>query len=133
MSVFYVTGPTAARWVYGFRPVEFNGGRRLPVDVHADDEAFVITAAVPGLKADDLKIEVQDDVVTLRGKVGGAETDEDGYLLREVARGEFERSLRLPDPVDAAKAEASIENGLLRVRIPKAEEAKPKTISIKTR
>ncbi len=115
-----------------YEPTGFNGGRRLPLDVRADEEAYVITAAVPGLKPEDLKIEVLEDVVTLRGEIPGAEGDE-GYLLRERSAGEFERSLRLPDPLDASKAEASLENGLLTLRIPKADQARPKTIKVQAR
>ncbi len=116
-----------------YEPTGFNGGRRLPVDVRADDEAYVITAAVPGLKAEDLKIEVLEDVITLRGEIRAADEGNDGYLRRELRAGEFQRSLRLPNPLDASKAEASIENGLLTLRIPKADEARPKTIKVKAR
>lgn len=114
-----------------YQPVGFNGGTRLPVDVKADTEAYEITAAVPGLKPDDLKIEILDDVVTLSGKIAERGQESDGYLLRELSLGEFSRSLRLPDPLDASKAEAMVENGVLTLRIPKAEGARPKTIKVK--
>lgn len=114
-----------------YQPVRFNGGRRLPVDVHVDSEEYVITAAVPGLLVEDLKIEILDDVVTLSGEVASEESDEESMLLNEISNGSFTRSLRMPDPLDAEKAEALIENGLLTVRIPKSEEAKPKTIEVK--
>jgi HSP20 family protein len=129
MTTVYLTryAPTYRR----YQPVGFNGGSRLPVDVKADTEAYEITAAVPGLKPDDLKIEILEDVVTLSGKVAEREEESDGYLLRELALGEFSRSLRLPDPLDASKAEAVVENGVLTLRIPKAEEARPKTIKVK--
>jgi HSP20 family protein len=112
-------------------PVEFNGGRRIPVDVHADSDEFVITAMVPGLTADDLEVEILDDVVSLRAEIEPEENGDGEYLLRERAFGRFVRSLRLPDAVDASKADASVENGLLKLRIPKAEEAKPKKIKVK--
>jgi HSP20 family protein len=129
MTTVYLTRYAPAYRRY--QPVGFNGGSRLPVDVKADTEAYEITAAVPGLKADDLKIEILEDVVTLSGKVAEREEENDGYLLRELALGEFSRSLRLPDPLDASKAEAVVENGVLTLRIPKAEEARPKTIKVK--
>lgn len=131
MTAWYLTHYRSPR-LRCYEPTGFNGGRRLPLNVRADEEAYVITAAVPGLKPDDLKIEVLDDVVTLRGQIPDAEAN-DGYLLRELSAGEFERSLRLPDPLDASKAEASVENGLLTVRIPKADEARPKTIRVQAR
>lgn len=123
--------PSGSRRFRHYQPVRFNGGRRLPVDVHVDSEEYVITAAVPGLLAEDLKIEILDDVVTLSGEVASEENDEERVLLNELSHGSFTRSLRMPDPLDAENAEAQIENGVLTVRIPKSEEAKPKTIEVK--
>ena len=115
-----------------YAPMSFNGGRRLPVDVHADDEAFVITAAVPGLTAQDLQIDILDDLLTLRGEIKAEENGHGEALLREIAPvAEFSRKLRLPEPVDADQAEAKVENGVLTVRIPKAESARPKQIEVK--
>ncbi len=127
----YYMVPRGSRKFRHYQPVRFNGGRRLPVDVHVDSEEYVITAAVPGLLVEDLKIEILDDIVTLSGEVASEESDEEGMLLHEISYGSFTRSLRMPDPLDAEKAEAQIENGLLTVRIPKSEEAKPKTIEVK--
>jgi HSP20 family protein len=129
MSYYMV--PSGSRRFRHYQPVRFNGGRRLPVDVHVDSEEYVITAAVPGLLAEDLKIEILDDVVTLSGEVASEENDEERVLLNELSHGSFTRSLRMPDPLDAENAEAQIENGVLTVRIPKSEEAKPKTIEVK--
>lgn len=130
MATFYMT-PSYRQAVRWYRPVGFNGGTRLPVDVRADEEAYTITAAVPGLKAEDLHVEVLDDVVTLRGQIGAEDEAERQYLLRELSLGEFSRSLRLPDPLDASKAEATVVNGMLTLRIPKADEARPKVIQVK--
>src|SRR3989304_5409512 len=129
MSNFYLTRYAPA--VRRYQPVGINGGTRLPVDVKADSEGYEITAAVPGLKAEDLQIEILEDVVTLRGKTAERSEEADGYLLRELDLGEFTRSLRLPDPLDASNAEAVVENGVLTLRIPKAEGARPKTIKVK--
>jgi HSP20 family protein len=129
MSTLYLTRyAPAVRW---YAPTGFNGGTRLPLDVKAEPEAYEITAVVPGLKPEDLQIEILEDVVTLRGKMGDHSRENDGYLLREIEMGEFVRSLRLPDPLDASKAEAVVQNGVLTLRIPKAEEARPKTIKVK--
>lgn len=106
---------------------------KLPVDVHADAEAYEITAVVPGLSADDLKIEILDNVVTLSGELAEAENGNGKYLLRERRYGPFERRLRLPDPIEADASEAKIENGVLVLRVPKAEEAKPRLIKVKGR
>jgi len=113
------------------RPVGFNGGRRIPMDIHADDESYVITAVTPGLKAEDLKIEILGDVVTLRGEIRRDEPErETDYLLRELSYGAFERTLQLPETVDAEKAEASLADGVLTVRLPKTEDARPKQIKV---
>lgn len=108
-----------------------NGTRALAVDVLATDEAFVITAAVPGLHAEDLKLEVLGDTVTLQGEVAEPAAEEGSqWLLRERRHGAFARTLVLPVAVDGAAAEASIDNGLLTVRLPKVEVARPKTIKV---
>lgn len=135
MTNYYITPRTYHRFRQ-YRPVGFNGGRRLPLDVRVDSDEYVITAAVPGWKAEDLHVEILDDVLTLRAEIQQDEVEENGngdYLLREISHGGFSRSLRLPDPADASKAEAKIEDGLLQVRIPKAEEARPKEIKVKVR
>ena len=107
-----------------------SGVRALPVDVLATDEAFILTAAVPGLKAEELKLEVLVDTVTVQGEVAAPEVENGNWLLRERRYGAFARTLVLPVAVDGAAAEASIDNGLLTIRLPKAEESKPKTIKV---
>lgn len=121
--------------IRGFNgPVGFNGGRRVPLDVRADDEAYVITAELPGLTPDEVKIDILDDVVTLSGEIVAEENGHSEALLREIPElGSFSRRLRLPEPVDAEQAEASMKNGLLTLRIPKSEAARPKSIQIKAK
>jgi HSP20 family protein len=126
MTTYYLTHPMH------YRPMGFNGGRRVPVDVSSDDDAYVIRAAVPGLKPEEVEIQIHDDLVMLRGTPkADDEQDGRGYLLREMGSTHFERRLRLPEPVEAGKAEATIENGLLTLRLPIAETAKPKTIKVR--
>jgi HSP20 family protein len=132
MRTYYMVPREFGR-IRAYRPVGFNGGRRMPIDIQADSEAYVIKAEVPGLKAEDLKIEILDDVLTLHGEVSQEENGHDDYLLRELSYGSFSRKLRLPDAVDASKADAKIEDGVLMVRLPKAEETKPKVIKVKAR
>ena len=101
--------------------------RYLAVNVRDDDDAFVLSAIVPGLKAEDLSIQVLEDVVRVEGKM----TNSDGeYLVRELPTGSFRRELRLPAPLDAEKVEAGIADGILTVRLPKAESARPRTIKV---
>ena len=106
----------------------------LPLDVIAKDDEYVITAAVPGLKSDDLSVEVLGEAVTIRGEVKSEQNGEqDGYLLQERRYGKFSRTLNFPVELDGAKAEAVIENGLLTLRVPKAEAARPKMIKVKAK
>ncbi|GER78451.1 MAG: hypothetical protein JETCAE02_27460 [Anaerolineaceae bacterium] len=101
--------------------------RRLAANVRDEEDAFVLTALVPGLKADDLTINILEEVVSVEGEFP---QDENEYLLRELPSGKFSRSLRLPAPVNADKAEAKIADGVLTLRLPKAESARPKKIKI---
>jgi HSP20 family protein len=110
-----------------------NGTRALAVDVLATDDAYVLTAAVPGLRAEDLKLEVLGDTVTVQGEVGEPAPEQGEWLLRERRYGTFARTLVLPVAVNSAGAEATIEQGVLTIRLPKAEEARPKTIKVNAR
>jgi HSP20 family protein len=129
----YYIDPTpyrmARRWarLAGCEPVEQSHDYILSVDIQEEDDAYVLSALVPGLKAEDLNIQVEEDVVSVEGKFNA---DERQYLVRELPHGSFRRSLRLPVELDAAKAEAKITDGVLTLRLPKAESARPKTIKV---
>ena len=99
----------------------------LAVDVRDDEDAYVISALVPGLKAEELNIQILEDVVTVEGEF---KADENEYLMRELPHGSFRRTLRLPANLDAEKAEAKITDGVLTLRLPKVESARPKTIKV---
>lgn len=102
----------------------------FPVDVKVEDDGFIITALLPGLKADDINIQVVNENVSLQGEFKNEIDTDAAYILQERPSGKFYRTITLPDALDTAKAEAAMENGVLTLHIPKAEEAKPKTISI---
>jgi len=108
----------------------FNGGRRMPIDVLSEDEAYLITAAVPGLSAEDVTVEVLEDLVTMSGEITLEEDDDNQKLLSELNHS-FYRQIRLPEAVNPDEVDAKVENGLLIVRIPKADEARPKKIEVK--
>lgn len=106
----------------------------LRLDIAARGEEYVITASVPGLKAEDLHLEVLGDTVTLRGELPAPEAAEnEQWLLRERRYGKFARTITLPTEVNGAQAEASVEQGVLTVRLPKAETAKPKSIKVQAK
>ena len=107
-----------------------NRDRALGVNIHEEDEVYVLSALVPGLQAEDLNIQVLEDVVSLEGEY---KADDARYLMQELPHGSFTRTLRLPTVIDADHIEANITNGVLTLRLPKAESARPKKISIKSR
>ena len=107
--------------------------RTLPVDVIATENDYVIQAVAPGLKAEDLSVEIEDNTVTIKGETKLPEVEKGRYLLDEVCYGKFERSLRIDAELDGSKAEARLENGLFTLRIPKAESAKPKVVKVMAR
>jgi HSP20 family protein len=103
----------------------------FPVDVREEKEAYVLTAYLPGMQSEDLNVNVVADTVTIEGEIKDEKTTEQPtYLLKEWHNGKFSRSLTLPDELDSAKAEASLKDGLLTLRLPKAEVALPKAIKV---
>jgi HSP20 family protein len=113
------------------RMAALNGGSSrehfLNVNVRDEEDTFVLNALVPGLKADDLNIQVLEDVVRIEGEFN---SNEEEYLLNELPSGSFRRVLRMPAEIDADKVEAKITDGVLTLRLPKAESARPKKIKI---
>jgi HSP20 family protein len=101
--------------------------RSLGVNVSEQDDAYVLSALVPGLKAEDLNIQVLENVVSIEGEYHATDTE---YLLNELPSGTFRRALRLPIEIQAEKVEAKIADGVLTLNLPKAESARPKKINI---
>ena len=104
---------------------------RLPVDIYSTQEAFVVQSNVPGAKPEDVEITIEDDTLTIKATLPGPAEDVE-YAFRERSSGEYERTFKLNVPVNAEAAEATFENGVLTLTVPKAEEAKPKKIEVKT-
>jgi HSP20 family protein len=102
-----------------------------PMDVFDTQEAIVLKAELPGLRSDDLDIEVDDNVLTIRGERKLEEKVEEGrYYRLERSYGQFSRSLSLPQGVKADQIAASFNDGVLEVRVPKADEVKPRKITV---
>jgi HSP20 family protein len=101
------------------------------VDVSETESAFQIRAELPGVDKNDIKLSVEDGVLTISGR-REQEKDETGirYHRRERVSGSFARSFTLPDSVDEQKVAAEFKNGVLTVSLPKSEKAKPKSIQI---
>jgi HSP20 family protein len=103
----------------------------LPLDVSSTTDALVVEAALPGARPDDVEITVEDGTLTIRATTAGERKEGDGdYLVREIRRGELSRSISLPGGLEPDRAEASFENGVLSLRIPRAEQVKPRQIRI---
>jgi len=116
-------GPRVLAW----EPAELG----FALDVYENDDALVVKAALPGVRPDEVDISVIGDVLTVKGETKSEqETKDENYHRRELRYGAFARSVPLPTRVDHEKAEATFENGILIVTLPKAEEVKPKSIKI---
>lgn len=103
----------------------------VPVDVYTSDDEFVVQAILPGIKPEDVEITVEGTTLTISGDTTvTAEGKEGSLLLQEIRRGRFMRTLSLPAGLEPDKAKATFEDGVLTLRIPKAEQLKPRQIKI---
>ena len=101
------------------------------VDMHESDEAFTLTAELPGFLKDDVQVEIKGNRLTLKGeRKRDTDVQKTQYHRVERVYGAFEHSIRLPAVVDTDKAKAIFKDGVLKLMLPKAEEAKPKPISV---
>jgi HSP20 family protein len=104
------------------------------IDMYQTDNDVVVKASIPGIKADEVQINITGDILTLKGEAKQeAERKDRAWHIREQRFGSFERSLALPTAVKSDKAEAVFENGILTITLPKADEVKPRTINIQAK
>jgi HSP20 family protein len=101
-----------------------------PADMHETQDEAVIAVELPGLTEKDIRLSIVDDVLTVQGEKGRAEVQEANQYQQERWFGKFERAFSLPFPVDAGQVKATFRDGVLTVKLPKAEEVKPKEIKI---
>lgn len=112
-----------------WRPDEFN----MIVDVAEDEGAYIVKAELPGVKPEDVEVTLNNHILTIKGEVKEEKaTKEADYHLRERRFGSFMRSLTMPAEIKTEAIEAKNEHGVLTIRLPKAEEVKPKKITVKT-
>src|SRR5262245_9671764 len=123
------------RRFFGDEPANWqNSGAFSPLmNVAETEQAYEITAELPGVKSDDLSVEFREGTLVISGRKG-EEKEEKGKTFHRVERfaGEFQRVIPLPQTVDQEHVEAQYKDGVLRVTVPKAEAAKPRQINIKT-
>lgn len=123
----------AARWPSNRGQEIMTTGDWSPlVDISETDNEFVVKAEIPEVRKEDVKVSVDNGVVTIRGE-RKQEKEEKGKKFHRVERfyGNFVRSFTLPDNVDESKIKASFKDGMLNLQIPKTAEAKPKSIEVK--
>lgn len=105
---------------------------RLPIDAYSTENELVIVAPIPGVNPDKIEISIEGDTLTIKGEIQPPLENVD-YIFQERAYGPFSRTLTLNVPVQADKAEATFEHGLLTLTIPKAEAVRPKTIKVQAK
>ena len=121
-------------WPYGPEGGAINSAWLPPVDVFEDHEGIKLTAELPGVKAEDVKISLENQTLTLRGeKKQIAEETVEKVHRYERSYGSFERTFTLPSTVDSEKIQATFADGILTVTLPKVEKAKPREIPVVSR
>ena len=102
------------------------------VDIYETDESIILKAELPGIKKDDVSVEVKDNVITLKGvRTEEKEIKEKNYYRKERAFGTFSRAFNLQHRIQPDKIKARFKDGVLKIEIPKPEEEKPKQITVK--
>jgi HSP20 family protein len=113
---------------------QWEGGEQqasLALDVSEDQDKYTIKASIPGVNPDDVEITMNNDILTISGQSSQENEQEQGQLhLRERRFGSFSRSIRLPNAINSDHIEATCENGVLTIQLPKAEETKPRRINV---
>ena len=101
------------------------------VDIFENDSALTVLADLPGVKAKDLKIDLRENTLTLTASVDSLQADKEIDVFREYESGTFFRQFALAETIDQAKIDAELRDGVLRLRLPKTEAAKPRQIAVK--
>ncbi|NTU84524.1 MAG: Hsp20/alpha crystallin family protein [Chloroflexales bacterium] len=113
------------------RPRGSSNAMQPAVDLYETDGEYVLKVSAPGLKPDNFEITAQQNVLTIQGHTQEEQQEEGArYHVREQRFGEFLRTVRFPTPIDAERIQASLSNGILTIRVPKSEAAKPRRISV---
>jgi HSP20 family protein len=113
-----------------FGPRTSGRGAYPPVNVFRQGDDFILVMEIPGVKKEDLEVEVKADEVRIRGKKSVDYAEDVSVHRRERAGGQFDRTLNIPSHIDAERAKAEYRDGVLAVHLPLAESDKPRSISI---
>ncbi|MFO7944401.1 MAG: Hsp20/alpha crystallin family protein [Anaerolineales bacterium] len=104
---------------------------QVPLNVRVEDDMYLVEMIVPGLKPDDLDIEILKNRIEIQGEFSKPEEDVQ-YLREEIPLGKFRRVIKIPKMMEVDQSEANLEQGILTLRVPVAEEALPRTIEVRT-
>jgi HSP20 family protein len=116
----------------GLQPSQFRTGVFPPVNLTEDEDSFYVRSELPGVEPEAIEISVEGETLTLRGERKLQTAENVNYHRRERESGRFRRVLTLPTRVNPEAVRATCRNGVLKIVLPKAEEAKPRQIQIKT-
>jgi HSP20 family protein len=120
--------------LFGRAPISSPHATHMPIDIYERDGKFVVKAAVPGIDPADLDVQIENNILTIRGEVNAGFEDENTKVYRrEVAYGSFARSIRLPDQLKLDDVDAEFNHGFVTISIPKTEEEKAKALKVNVR
>lgn len=121
------------RWMDEFTP--FQRGAFVPaIDVYQTKEAVVVETTLAGIKPEDVSLSIENDVLTIEGKMEKkSEVEDKEYYRKEIRSGSFHRTVALPTAVKGDKAQAVYDNGILKITVPKEERVKPKTVKVQVK
>ena len=101
------------------------------IDIYETKDDYFLTAQMPGVSKEDMKIKLEEGHLVIMGRVNYSESVDLKYIMKETETGNFYRRFKVSDSIDEQKIDASLENGILHVKLPKHDRVKPKTIEIK--
>ncbi|HEX2906492.1 MAG TPA: Hsp20/alpha crystallin family protein [Phototrophicaceae bacterium] len=122
------------RTMGGWSGEEGIGAFSLPLDIHETDKEYTVKTDLPGVSADHINIKFQDGLLLIEGEIPEQTVQQEGQraLLQERRYGKFSRTVRLPQSINVSSVEATFHDGVLTLNLPKAEEAQPRLIPVKT-
>jgi len=127
-------GPAQPLWSRGNGTNAY--AQALPLDVYATEEQAVVLAAAPGMRPQDVEVTVHQNTLTISGSIGSVADTEDAkgatWYVHELGTGTYRRSLTLPFAINADQVDATFEHGMIRIVLPKADQAKPRKIALQT-
>jgi HSP20 family protein len=114
-------------------PEDYEDGSSIPTDIYEMGDSLVIRSELPGFRKEDIDLSLEGDELTIKATRKDERSESTKSYSCELCYGEYSRSIVLPIPINSEKIEATFENGMLEVKLPKTEESKPKHIEVKVK